>query len=233
MIELWYWPEIAGRGEFVRLALEAGGIAYGDCALEEGEEALIAHMEEAKGPPFAPPYIVDGDLVIAQTANILLYLGETHGLAPSDRAGRLLVNQLQLTIADAVSESHDVHHPISINLYYDEQQPIAVRRARAFRGKRMPKFLGHFETVLKQSAGDWLAGAEWSYADTSLFQLIDGLNYAFPERMDTLADDYPKVMTHAERVSDLPRVAEYLASDRRQPYNDEGIFRYYPALDAP
>ncbi|MDX3907297.1 MAG: glutathione S-transferase [Pigmentiphaga sp.] len=230
--QLWYWDGIPGRGEFVRLALEAGGIAYRDCAREPGTEAsgLVADMTAPRPhPPFAPPYLVAGDLTIAQTANILLFLGERHGLAPADLAGRLWVNQIQLTIADMVAEAHDVHHPIASELYYEEQKTEALRRAEHFRGQRMPKFLGYFERVLADRG--WITDSgRWTYADLSLYHVVDGLLYAFPKRMSTLARAFPQVMSLHERVSKLPELQAYLSSGRRLPWGD-GIFRHYQELD--
>jgi glutathione S-transferase len=230
--DLWYWPSIPGRGEFVRLALEAGGIAYRDRARTEDERGLIADMKKrADHPPFAPPYLVAGRRVIAQTANILLFLGEKHRLAPASDAGRLWVNQLQLTIADVVAEAHNVHHPIAASLYYEDQREAALQAANSFREERMPKYLGWFEQILK-ARGDWLAGGKrWSYADLSLFHLVEGLDFAFPRRMKGLARSLRRVRALSRRVAALPELSDYLASDRRVPFSN-GIFRYYPELDA-
>lgn len=229
--DLWYWPSIPGRGEFVRLALEAGGIPYRDLAREKGEAGLGTDLAVPRAdPPFAPPYLVADGMVIAQAANILLFLGEQHKLAPADLAGRLWVNQMQLTIADAVVEAHDVHHPVGMMLYYEDQKPEAARRATEFREERIPKYLNYFERVLAHR-GPWLAGNRWTYADLSLFQLVEGLRFAFPKRMASVARDCPKVLALHEAVADLPALRAYLASDRRLPFGD-GIFRHYPALDA-
>jgi glutathione S-transferase len=229
--DLWYWTGIPGRGEFVRLPLEAAGIAYRDRAREEGDDAVLKQLEAMKDhPAFAVPLLEGDGLRIAQTANILLYLGEKHGFAPQDTAGRLFVHQLQLTIADIVVEAHNVHHPIAASLYYEDQKDEAKRAAKVFREERIPAFLDYFE----HAAGtDWLVGQAWSYADTSLFQLIEGLRYAFPRRMKALAKDYPKVAAIVGRVPELPRLKEYLASDRRLAFNEQGLFRHYPELDAP
>ena len=190
--DLWYWTGIPGRGEFVRLALEAGGIPYRDRAREEGDAAMIADMaRRAHLAPFAPPYLVAGDLCIAQTANILLFLGERH-LGPRDDAGRHFAQTLQLTIADLVAEAHNVHHPVSPGLYYHDQQPEAARAAEAFRAQRLLKYLSYFEKVMEEG-GPWLLGDAWSYADLSLFQLMEGLAYAFPKRMATLAASVPRI----------------------------------------
>ncbi|WP_427183681.1 glutathione S-transferase [Bordetella bronchialis] len=231
--DLWYWDGIPGRGEFVRLALEAGGIPYRDRAREPGGDTAIVRDMKTRDhhPPFAPPYLVGEGISVGQTANILLFLGEKHGLAPQDLAGRLWVHQIQLTIADLVAEAHDVHHPISSSLYYEDQKKEAARRAGHFREERMPKFLAWFERILVHE-GLWLAGGDkWTSADLSLFQLIDGLRFAFPKRMATLAGQYPKVRRLYERVAALPELQDYLSSDRRLPYGD-GIFRHYPELDA-
>lgn len=234
MYELWYWPSLPGRGEFPRLALEAGGIPYRDMAREAGEEgfaALEADIDRTRGdPPFAPPYLIADGMVIGQAANILLFLGERHGLAPSNPAGRLWVHQCQLTIADMVTEAHDTHHPVSMGDYYEDQKTEAKRRAADFRDARIPKFLGWFDRILAQR-GDWLAGGGWSYADLSLFHLIAGLRHAFPRRMATVARDVPRVIALHDRVAALPALADYLASERRLRFNQEGIFRHYPELD--
>ena len=238
--ELYYWPSIQGRGEFVRLALEQAGADYRDMARLPakqggGTAALLRLMadETAARPPFAPPFLRAGRLTVAQTANILLYLGERHGLAPRSAAGRLWVHQLQLTLADFVTEIHDTHHPISGGLYYDDQKEEARRRAADFRKARAPKFLGYFEDLLARgpAAGGWLAGARLSYADLSLFQVVAGLRYAFPRAMARLERKHPRVVALHDRVAARPRLRAYLASERRLPFNDQGIFRHYPELD--
>jgi len=230
--KLWYWAEIQGRGEFVRLPLEAAGIAYQDIAREKGSGALIADMESRRGrAPFAPPYLDTGDLVIAQVANILLYLGEKHGLAPHDDAGRFWLHQFELTVSDFVAEVHNVHHPVDVSDYYEGQKPEAARYAEQFREERMPKYLNHFEEAA-QAGGDWLTGDTWSYGDTSIFQLVEGLRYMFPRRMKTLEPKLPGLVRIRDKVAGLPGIAAYLASDRRIPFNTQGIFRHYPELDA-
>ena len=231
---LWYWPEIQGRGEFVRLALEAGGIAYEDCARAQGAEALMANLAShaAGRGAFAPPYLETGDGIVSQVANILAYLGETHGIAPSGLADRQWLNGIQLTIADLVAEAHNVHHPVAMMDYYEDQKPEAARAAAQFRSERIPKFLGYFEAALGANPGDWLMGDAWSYGDTSLFQIVAGLRYMFPERMGAIERDYPKLIALHDRVADLDGIKAYLASDRRIAFNTQGIFRHYPELDA-
>lgn len=235
--ELYYWPGIQGRGEFVRLALEQAGAAYVDVAREPrhgGMKAMLRLLEDetAAQRPFAPPFLRDGDTVIGQTANILLYLGARHDLAPVDEAGRLWTHQLQLTVVDFLVEIHDTHHPIAGGLYYEEQKPEAARRAGDFRENRLPKYLDYFEAVLAANpGGDWLAGDALSYADLSVFQIIAGLRYAFPRAMTRIQGDYPDLAALHDRVAALPAIAAYLASERRQPFNQDGIFRCYPELD--
>jgi glutathione S-transferase len=239
--ELYYWPTIQGRGEFVRLALEAAGVAYVDVARGseadgQGVPALLRLMNgEGEHLPFAPPFLRAGDMLIGQTANILQFVGAHHGLAPEDEDGRLWANQLQLVIADFVDEAHDTHHPIASSLYYEDQKDEAKRRSADFLKARVPKYLGYFERVLQRNpAGDrHLVGAGLSYCDLSLFQIVAGLRYAFPRAAAKLAKDYPRVAaTVHDAVATHPRVAAYLASDRRIPFNESGIFRHYPELDA-
>jgi glutathione S-transferase len=232
--ELHYWPGIQGRGEFVRLALEDAGVAYVDVARKPeaeggGERALVRRMRGAAPEPFAPPFLVAGELVISQTANILMFLGARYDLAPADEAGRLWVNQLQLTLADLVAEAHDAHHPISSALYFEDQKTEAKARAEAFRQQRIPKYLGYFERLLGERK--WLAGESLSYADLSLFQVVRGLQYAFPNAMAAMAERLPRVLALADRVAARPNVAGYLASPRRVAFNESGIFRHYPELD--
>jgi len=235
MYELWYWPTIPGRGEFPRLALEAGKIPYRDMAREAGEDGYKALGKDLDAdrddPPFAPPYLVtpDGN-TIGQSANILLYLGEEYGLAPPDQTGRLWVHQVQLTIADMVAEAHDTHHPVALGEYYEKQQAEAKRRAEDFRANRIPKFLKWFERILSER-GDWIAGESWSYADLSLFHLVAGLKFAFPRRMEAVWGDHPRLMKLHDAVAALPELQDYLSSDRRIAFSD-GIFRHYPELDA-
>jgi glutathione S-transferase len=231
--KLWYWPSIQGRGEFVRLALEGAGIDYTDSARLRGVDALIARMKAIKSrPPFAPPFLELDGFAVAQVANILQYLGERHGLAPSPMADRLWINQLQLTIADMVAEVHNVHHPVEMGAYYEDQKAEAARAAKQFREERMPKFLTHFERATGASPGGWLIGDRWTYADTSLFQLVEGLRYMFPKRMATLEKDLPGLIRIHDQVAEVPGIKAYLESDRRIAFNTNGIFRYYPELDA-
>ncbi|MGN6278773.1 MAG: glutathione S-transferase [Sphingomonas sp.] len=230
--KLWYWPSIQGRGEFVRLAMEAAGIAYLDCAREEGTDALVGVMEAMKGrTPYAPPFLDTGAMVIAQTANILLYLGERHELIPQAPADRYWLHQLQLTIADLVAETHNVHHPIAGSRYYEDQKESAKAYAEQFREERMPEFLDYFENATKANDGDWVIGDRWTPVDTSLFQLVAGLREMFPRRMHTLEEELPGLIALHDRVAALPGVAAYLASDRRIAFNNDGIFRHYPELD--
>jgi glutathione S-transferase len=233
--ELYYWSEIQGRGEYVRLALEEAGADYVDVARKPGGDAkMMKLMQGGATPSFAPPYLKAGKLVIGQTANILLYLGEKHGLAPKTEAGRLWTHQLQLTISDLVVEVHDTHHPVGSGLYYEDQKPEAKRRAGDFLENRAPKFLGYFERVLKANKsgkGRHLVGARLTYADLSLFQLVAGLRYAFPKAMAKLERKYPGVVGLHDAVAGRPRIAAYLESPRRIPFNQMGIFRHYPELD--
>jgi len=232
---LWYWPTIQGRGEFVRLPLEAAGIAYRDCAREAGAEAMMADLEaRATGGrgPFAPPYLDLGDTAVAQVAAILLYLGDRHPIAPDDAAGRLWLHQFQLTIADCVAEVHNVHHPVGVMEYYDDQKREAARAATQFRDERLPKFLDHVEDAARAAGDGWLTGARWSYGDTSVFQLVAGLRYMFPRRMAALEPDYPALVRLHDRVAALPGIRSYCASERRIAFNTDGIFRHYPELDA-
>ncbi|HUZ11267.1 MAG TPA: glutathione S-transferase [Caulobacteraceae bacterium] len=236
--ELHYWPGIPGRGEFVRLALEDAGqdyddVARGPAAAGGGEGALAAFLNDVDPPPFAPPVLVAGALVIGQTANILLFLGARHGLAPKDEQGRLWVNQQQLTLADLVAEAHAVHHPIASSLYYEDQKLAAAQCARHFRTERMPKHLDYFERILAAAgeSGAGLAGEALTYADLSLFQVVRGLEYAFPNAMRRLSPRIARVLELAARVERRPRIAAYLRSNRRISFNEQGIFRHYPELD--
>jgi glutathione S-transferase len=231
--ELFYWPTIQGRGEFVRLALEEAGAQYVDVAREPGGMArMIAAMDGPDHPPFAPPFLKAGDLLIGQAANILMYLGQKHGLAPADEKSGLWVNQLQLTIADLVTEAHDSHHPIASSLYFEDQRPEAKRRAADFIETRIPKFFDYFEGILgRPEPKDYLLGDQLTYADLSLFQLIEGLRYAFPETLARIDAGYPLLGALHDRVAARPRIKAYLASERRVPFNEQGIFRHYPELD--
>ena len=231
--ELYYWPTIQGRGEYVRLVLEDAGADYVDVARRtNGVGKMMKMMEASKGTlPFAPPFLKAGKLVIGQTANILLYLGPRHGLAPKAEAQRLWVHQLQLTIADFVVEIHDTHHPLGPTLYYEDQRPAAKARTSEFLGERVPKFLGYFERLIHASGGPYLNGRRVCYADLSLFQIVEGLRYSFPNNMKRLERKVPRLINLHDKVAMRPNIKAYLSSDRRIPFNEDGIFRHYPALD--
>ena len=235
--ELYYWPTIQGRGEFVRLALEEAGAGYTDVARSgNGVGAMMRLMETGRGkgmgtPPFAPPFLKAGKLLIGQTANILLYLGSRHGLAPKTEAGKLWVHQLQLTITDLVLEIHDTHHPLGPSLYYEEQKAAAKKRSDEFWQARVPKYLGYFEELLAAGGGAFVTGRRLSYVDLSLFQLVDGLRYAFPKHMAAFEEEIPGLVGLHGRVASRPNIKAYLASERRIAFNEDGIFRRYKALD--
>jgi len=234
--ELYYWPEIQGRGEFVRLALEEGGADYVDVARRRGygADAMMKFManERTKRPPYAPPFLKAGKLVIAQTGLILHYLGPRLRLVPRSEADRLWAHQLQMTITDLVKEIHDTHHPISTALYYEDQRPAAKRYTREFWRNRVPKLLGYFENVLTHSRGPYVFGRTVSYVDLSLFQIVEGLRYAFPKRMKRFEKKVPRLIKLRDAVADRPRIAAYLQSERRIAFNEWGIFRAYRELDA-
>lgn len=223
---LYYWPSIQGRGEFIRLALEDAGAAYDDVARgANGVQKMMKVMD--RHHVFASPFLVHGKVVVAQTANILFYLGPRLGLAPKREARRLWLHQQQLTIADWLVEVHDVHHPIGSGLYYEEQKREARRRAVDFRENRLPKFLRYFETL--ERPGGMKSGT--TYLDLSLFQMIEGLRYAFPRAMKKMERNIPKLLALHDRVAQRPRLAAYLRSERRIAFNRQGIFRHYPELD--
>jgi len=233
--QLYYWPTIQGRGEFIRLALEEAGADYVDVARKgaRGIAAMKRILEDKRAvrPPFAPPFLKAGHLVIAQTAEILFYLGARLNLAPRDEAGRLWAHQLQLTISDLAVEIHDTHHPVSGWLYFEEQIPSALRRSKDFWRYRVPKFLGYFERVLQRNGGRYAVGRRLSYVDLSLFQIVEGLRYAFPKRMKRFEKKVPGLIALHDRVAKRPRIKAYLDSDRRIPFSQWGIYRYFKELD--
>jgi glutathione S-transferase len=238
--ELYYWPTIQGRGEFIRLALEDAGADYVDVIrLPEsgggGRQAMLDFLADAshERPPFAPPVLKAGRLVLAQTPNILMWLGQRHNLAPKSEAGMLWTNQLAMTIADFLIEAHDVHHPLAKAFYYEDQKAEAKRRASDFVPTRIPKFFGYMERVLAANpSGDrFLVGKRLSYADLGLFQIVEGMRYAFPGTMTTIEVQHPKVLALHAMVAARPRIRAYAESGRRIPFNQHGIFRHYPELD--
>ena len=239
-IELYYWPGIQGRGEFVRLLLEDAGATYVDVARErEDGMAFMLRFLEGEQPgalPFAPPFVKVGTVIVSQTANILAFLAPRLGLVPNDATLRAEASQIQLTLADFVDEIHDTHHPIAGSLYYEDQKGAAKRRARDFVKERMPKYLGWLEKVLernRKSDCQWLVGSACTYVDLSAFQVVEGLRYAFPNAMAQLEPRVPRLTALRDRMAARPRITSYLKSKRRQPFNQMGIFRHYPELDAP
>ncbi len=232
--ELFYWPTIQGRGEFVRLALEEAGAAYVDvCRRGDSGVPMMLKMMDAKTgtPSFAPPFLKVGKLVVGQVANILLYLGPRHGLSPETEAGALWVHQLQLTIADFVAEVHDTHHPIGVSLYYEDQKLEAKQRTKEFWAERVPKYCSYYERLVTASGGAYITGRKLTTVDLSLFQIVAGLRYAFPKRMRKFEHKIPKLVALHDRIAARPNIATYLASDRRIAFNGDGIFRHYKALD--
>jgi len=232
--QLLYWPGIQGRGEFIRLALEDAGASYDDVARTKGGmDRMMAMMkgEGDKRPPFAPPFLKAGKLVIAQVANIQLSGFQELKLSPRDEANRLWLHQLQLTVTDFVKEVHDTHHPVSTGQYYEDQKPEAKKYAEGFLKDRVPKYLGYFEKIIDKSGGPYVLGRKVTYVDLSLFQMIEGLRYAFPNATKRIEKKVPNVVGVHDRVAQRPGIKKYLASKRRIAFNEDGIFRHYPELD--
>jgi glutathione S-transferase len=231
--ELYYWPTVQGRGEFVRLALEEAGADYIDVGRKRGRKAIETMLarKRQQHPPYAPPFLKAGKRIIAQVANILLFLGERHGLAPKDETGKFWAHQLQLTITDLVVEIHDTHHPVTSWLYFEEQIPAAKRRTADFWKYRVPKYLGYFERAIERSGGDYVLGRRLYYVDLSLFQIVEGLRYAFPKRMKRFEKKVPRLIALHDLVARRPRIAAYMASERRIPFSQWGIYRYFKELD--
>ena len=236
--ELYYQPSIQGRGEFIRLPLEDAGADYVDVARDPtfGRPGIMKILEDPSvdRPPFAPPFLKAGKLMISQTANILQFLGPRLNLVPKNEASRLWAHQLQLTIADWLHETHDTHHPIANAMYYEEQTTEAKKRAAHFIANRLPKFLGYFERILRKNSheNDFVFGKKICYVDLSLFQMIEGLRYAFPRTTTRLEPQYPRLIALHDRVKSRPRIAAYLGSSRRLSFNQQGIFRHYPELES-
>ena len=236
--ELYYWPHIQGRGEYVRLTLEEGEADYIDVArLPEseggGRPAVAKLLQDASNthPPFAPPLLKSGKLVVSHTANILQYLGPRLGLVPKAEAQRVYAHGLQLTMTDFVREAHDIHHPVANSLYYEDQKPEALRRSGHFRGERLTKFLNYFETVLARGGGRYMLGKSLSYVDLSMFQVMASLNYAFPKAMAGMQPKIPRLLALHDLVAARPRIAKYVASPARLPFSTHDLMRLYPELD--
>jgi glutathione S-transferase len=235
--ELFYWPEIQGRGEFVRLVLEDASASYVDVGrlpVEQGggAENLMAALAGELAPyAFALPVLRVGSLVVAQSQLITRFLGERLGLAPKSDADRLAAATVALTIADLVTETHDTHHPISVDSYYEQQRSAAHQRSRAFRAHRIPKFLRYLERILECN-GDYLVGNAVSYVDLAAFQVVEGLRFAFPHTLAMLDPVLPRLIDLPDRIAARPRIAAYLASERRLPFSNDDVFRRYPELDA-
>jgi glutathione S-transferase len=232
--ELYYWPTIQGRGEFVRLAFEDAGVAYTDVArTKSGMAKMMRFLDGKEGGarPFAPPFLKSGSLVVAQTAAILHYVAPRLGLVPRDAQSQLLAHQLQLTICDLVAEAHNTHHPIATGLYYKDQKAEARLSAQHFTRDRIAKFLGYLESIIVKKDALFLVGKRHSYVDISTFQVINGLRYAFPKSMQRIEKKLPALVKLEQRVAARPNLARYLASPRRIPFNTDGIFRHYPELE--
>ncbi len=233
---LYYWPTLPGRGELVRVVLEDIGADWVDVA-RSGDAPNFAAVRSiltappGGTPPSAPPVLVHGDLVLCQSANIALYLGQQHDRLPDVPGGLFVANQLLATLADIVAEAHDTHHPIGKHLYYEDQKAAAIANARGFVEKRLPKWLGYLDRVLAASGTGVLAGSGASVVDLYAFQVLEGLAWAFPNAWARVTADLPRILDYRARIAARPRLAAYLASDRRMPFNDSGVFRRYPELD--
>lgn len=251
LYELLYHPGIPGRGEFIRLVLEAAGVPYKDLANDSIEGAYSVQAiidpsstgdDDGNPPPFAPPALripSEGKrgtaLVIYQTPSILAYLGDRLGLAGADQAERAWVLSHTLTALDCNNEVHDTHHPIAVSEYYEAQMDEALKKAKVFREHRIPKFLGYFERLLmgnkEHGGGRYLVGCKLSFADTTVWQVLSGLEFAFPREIEARKQEYPTLFEKFyPSIREEKGIKEYLASNRRLPFG-MGVYRHYPELD--
>jgi glutathione S-transferase len=233
--ELFYWPGIQGRGEIPRLILEDAGADYVDVARDPDGMARMKRILDGGEPallPFAPPFLRAGDVWLAQSALIASFLGEQLGLAPEPEAARLVARTIMMTLADFVDEVHDTHHPVATDDYYEKQKDAAAQRAKSFRSARLPKFLRYIERNIERSGAGVVVGSDVTYVDLAAFQIVEGLSYAFPRAFAKHRDDVPALLALRDRVAQRPRITAYLTSERRLPFNQHGIFRHYPELDA-
>ncbi|TGZ76456.1 glutathione S-transferase [Ascodesmis nigricans] len=235
--QLVYWPGFPGRAEPIRLALEEAAAEYDDTpgGMDELMKYVTPEFVDPNGntPPFAPPILKVGNHLLYQTTNILLFLGPKLGLIPDDELGLYQVNELALTAWDLSDEAHNTHHPIGVGLYYEDQKDAAAENAKQFRESRIPKFFGFFNRVLEQnkaSNSDYLVGSSLTYADLVLWQVIDGLKFAFPKATERELGKLELLKAFYDRVKERPRIKEYLGSKRRQKYSN-GLFRHYEELD--
>jgi len=238
MYTLIYWPFLPGRGEFARFILEDAGVEYIDRARlpesDGGGKAAVLHFYkgEAEGMPVAaPPILLHGDLVLAQTGAICHYLGSTLRLLPNSEAGAWNALQVTMTVTDIVSEVHDTHHPVASYMTYEDQKDAAIPRTRMFLETRLPKFLGYLERVQNAHGGPWLLGERLTYVDLTVTHLLRGLEYAFPNNYRRVIADTPRLAAIREAALARPNLAAYVASDRCMAFNEHGIFRRYPELD--
>lgn len=122
--------------------------------------------------------------------------------------------------------------------YYEDQKTEALRFSKEFRKDRIPKFFGYFNKALKYNkakgaSGKYLVGDKLTYADTTLFHVIDGVSYAFPTRVEELKAEgagFEELWAFYEGIKAEENIKSYLESDRRLAYKN-GIFRYYAELD--
>jgi len=234
-LTLIYWPSLPGRGEYVRLLLEALTLPYTDLARAEGAAAVVEARGAADpGPPaFAPPMLVDDGLQaprrIAQTSAILQYVDDTYGPWGDRAVDRYDKLQVMLTLMDVVSEAHDTHHPLDVGSAYEAQAEAAKARAAAFQQTRIPRWIAHFERIATAGDGEGLLGGR-SFVDLALAHTLAGLAYAFPAATAAAREEAPTLTRIAAAAFAEPAVAAYLASERRLPFGQTGIFRFYPEL---
>jgi len=235
---LYYWPNLPGRGEFIRLVLEQAGAKYVDIARQPEAEGggmpplMALRYGQGEGQPaYAPPVLRAGDFWLAQTPAICDYLAAIHRLVPTEPQGRARALQVFLTIFDVLGEVHDTHHPISKARFYEDQKQAAKQNATSFLQDRLPNHMAYFDRVLSQAGGAYLLGHTLTYVDLAMYQLLLGLKHAFPKGASQVLTQTPGLSALFDKVAAQPRVAAFKASDRSVAFSNDGIFRNYPELD--
>lgn len=211
---LYYWSA-PFRGQFVRAVLTFAGKTWS----EAGDEAISALMEgpvEDMPVPFmGPPLLIDetAGVAISQMPAIILYLGETLGLLPTDPALRALTLKV-------VNDANDVIAELTLD---GGRQLWTEKRWVAF-VPRLKKWMGLWEDLgrrhaLKAHSGFLRGGASSGVVDVVTATLWSTLSERFPKIGSILETAAPMTANLAERVSAMPALID-LAERAHRDYGE-------------
>ena len=197
--KLTYFDAPASRGEECRLALHIAGVDFEDHRVKSADWPNLKPTT-----PFGtmPYYEESGRPVLGQSNAILVYLGRTHGLHPTDTFAAAQHEELMQYV-------EELRQRVSATLRMppDEKQRVREELAASY----MPAWGANVERHLADQ-GPFVAGATLHVVDLKLYMIVRWFAKTTVDHIPaTIFDGYPKLVRLYEAVAAHPGVVSWSA----------------------